>query len=62
VYGGYVGVVLTAKGFISLNSSLPEAVSGSKPFGDQIKDVLKTEGYEGIKTLIRTIFRVYVGL
>jgi hypothetical protein len=62
VYGGYMGVVLTAKGFTALNSPLPEAISGSKTLGDKIKDVVKIEGYEGAKTLIREIIRVYVGL
>jgi len=60
VYGVYIGVVLTAKGFTVLNSSLPEAISGSKTFGEKIKDVLKTGRDEGIKTLISEIIRVAI--
>ncbi|WP_132975345.1 hypothetical protein [Thiobaca trueperi] len=59
VYGGYMGVVLTAKGFMVLNST-PKAINEKSTLGDEIKNVLKSGKDEGIKSVIREIVRLFV--
>lgn len=59
VYGGYLGVVLTSRGFMVLNST-PEAISGKETLGENVKNVLKTGKDEGIKAIIREIVRLFV--
>ena len=58
VYGGYVGVVLTSKGFTVLNSPPPEKISKNETLGSKIKDILKTGKDESIKILIREAFKL----
>lgn len=60
-YDGYVGVVLTMKGFAVLHST-PKSVSEkeTETLGEEVKDVLKTGKDELIKGVIREIFKVFV--
>lgn len=59
-YDSYLNVVLTSKGFITLNS-IPEAISNKKEaLGDKLKEVLKTGKEEGIKSMIREIIKLFL--
>lgn len=58
VYGGYLGVVLTSKGFTVLNSPLPKAITGNKTIGSKLKDIVKTGKDESIKILIREAIKL----
>lgn len=59
VYGGYLGVVLTSKGFTVLNST-PEAIGSKETLGEKVKNVLKIGKDEGIKSVIREIIRLFL--
>lgn len=60
VFGSYLSVVLTSKGFIVLNS-MPEAISNKKEtLGDRLKEVLKTGKEEGVKSIIREIIKLFL--
>lgn len=59
VYGGYINLVLTAKGFTVLNSPA-SIISSEKTIGEEIKNQLNVGKDESIKLMVREIFKLFV--
>ena len=61
VYGGFVGVVLTAKALDLLNST-PFALSKSTNFSSKIKEALQKGKTEAINTVIKEFIKLSVSI
>lgn len=61
VYGGFVGVVLTAKALDLLNST-PFALSKSTNFSSKIKEALQKGKTEAINTVIKEFIKLSVSV
>lgn len=59
VYGGFVGVVLTTKGFAILNST-PATIEENEPLGVRIGKAVKSGAQELITGVIQEVFKSFV--
>lgn len=57
-YGGYIGVVLTSKGFSVLNAAPPEQFASKSNFADALKGAIKT----GKEAVINSIVSEFIKL